>query len=105
MTQIHDVPDDWNPDHRCCLECGNSAPDVTLRALTHPATNQQALACTRHLADVAAVLNSPSMPQKEKITVTEPEQRALAKPRPRAALSTAASTAPQATMAAQGGRR
>ncbi|MEU4176509.1 hypothetical protein [Streptomyces sp. NPDC026589] len=58
MTQVHDVPDDWNPNHRCCLECGNSDPDVTLRALTHPATNQQALACTRHLADVAAVLAS-----------------------------------------------
>ncbi|MFE3375783.1 hypothetical protein [Streptomyces anulatus] len=58
MPQIHDVPDDWNPNHRCCLECGNSDPDVTLRALTHPATNQQALACTRHLADVAAVLDS-----------------------------------------------
>lgn len=56
MTQVHDVPDDWNPDHRCCLKCGNSDPDVTLRALTHPATNQQALACTRHLADVAAAL-------------------------------------------------
>ncbi|MGW2858222.1 hypothetical protein [Streptomyces sp. NPDC001205] len=58
MPQIHDVPDDWNPGHRCCLECGNSDPDVTLRALTHPATIQQALACTRHLADVAAVLDS-----------------------------------------------
>ncbi|GGU55085.1 hypothetical protein GCM10010211_19710 [Streptomyces albospinus] len=58
MPQIHDVPDDWNPRHRCCLECGNSDPDVTLRALTHPATNQQALACTRHIADVAAVLDS-----------------------------------------------
>lgn len=58
MPQIHDVPDDWNPNHRCCLECGNSDPDVTLRALTHPTTNQQALACTRHLADVAAVLAS-----------------------------------------------
>lgn len=58
MTHIHDVPDDWNPDHRCCLECGNSDPQVTLRAITHPATNQQALACTRHLADVAAVLDS-----------------------------------------------
>lgn len=56
MPLIHDVPDDWNPDHRCCLECGNSAPDVTLRAISHRATNQQALACTRHIADVAAVL-------------------------------------------------
>ncbi|MGW7096562.1 hypothetical protein [Streptomyces sp. NPDC054874] len=58
MPQIHDVPDDWNPNHRCYLECGNSDPDVTLRALTHPTTNQQAIACTRHLADVAAVLDS-----------------------------------------------
>ncbi|ELS55908.1 hypothetical protein STVIR_3253 [Streptomyces viridochromogenes Tue57] len=58
MPLIHDVPDDWNPDHRCCLECGNSAPDVTLRAITHRATHQQALACTRHIADVAAVLES-----------------------------------------------
>ncbi len=58
MTQIHDVPDDWNPRHRCCLECGNSEPEVTLRAITHTATDQQALACTRHIADVAAVLDS-----------------------------------------------
>ena len=58
MTQIHEVPDDWNPDHRCCLECGNSDPEVTLRALTHAATNQQALACTRHIAEVGAVLDS-----------------------------------------------
>lgn len=64
MPQIHDVSDDWNPDHRCCLECGNSAPDVTLRAITHPASNQQALACTRHVTDVAAVLDSfASAPQ------------------------------------------
>lgn len=56
MTQINEVPDDWNPDHCCCLECGNSDPDVTLQAITHPATNQQALACTRDIADVAAVL-------------------------------------------------
>ncbi|MFL0025908.1 hypothetical protein ACJBCE_23595 [Streptomyces sp. NBUL23] len=48
MPQIHDVPDDWDPNGRCCLECGNSDPDVTLRTL----------ACTRHLADVAAVLDS-----------------------------------------------
>ncbi|MFJ9085750.1 hypothetical protein ACIRL3_25345 [Streptomyces sp. NPDC102384] len=58
MTQVHEVPDGWNPDHRCCLECDNTAPDVTLRALIHPATNQQALACTRHLSAVAAVLDS-----------------------------------------------
>ncbi|MEU8482408.1 hypothetical protein [Streptomyces sp. NPDC048641] len=58
MPPIHDVPDDWNPAHRCCLECGNSDPDVTLRAVTHPATNQQALACTRHLEDVSAVLDA-----------------------------------------------
>lgn len=58
MTQIHDVPDDWNPDHRCCLECGNSDPEVTLRAITHSVTTQQALACTRHIADVSAVLDS-----------------------------------------------
>ncbi len=58
MPQMHDVPDDWNRDHRCCLECGNADPDVTLRAITHPATHQQALVCTRHLVDVAAVLGS-----------------------------------------------
>lgn len=58
MPQIHDVPSDWNPAHRCCLECGNSNPDVTLRAITHPATNQQALACTRHISEVSAVLDS-----------------------------------------------
>lgn len=58
MTQIHDVPDDWNPRHRCCLECGNSDPEVTLRAITHTSTDQQALACTRHIADVVTVLES-----------------------------------------------
>ncbi|MGI5457513.1 hypothetical protein ACQEWB_30975 [Streptomyces sp. CA-249302] len=58
MPLIHGVPDDWNPDHRCCLECGNSDPDVTLRAISHRATNQQALACIRHIAEVAAVLES-----------------------------------------------
>ncbi|MFD3563541.1 hypothetical protein ACFWVU_28300 [Streptomyces sp. NPDC058686] len=58
MPLIHDDPDDWNPAYRCCLECGNSDPDVTLRAITHRASNQQALACTRHIADVAAVLES-----------------------------------------------
>ncbi|MEU4347020.1 hypothetical protein [Streptomyces sp. NPDC023838] len=74
MTQIHNVPDDWNPGHRCCLECGNSDPDVTLRAITHAATNQQALACTRHVADVAAVLDSstsapqPAAEQAPKLT-------------------------------------
>lgn len=57
MPLIHDVPDDWEPGHRCCLACGNSDPDVTLRAISR-ATNQQALACTRHIADVAAVLES-----------------------------------------------
>ncbi|MEU4351779.1 hypothetical protein [Streptomyces sp. NPDC023838] len=64
MPQIHDVPDDWNPEHRCCLKCGNTDPEVTLRALTHTATNQQALGCTRHVADVAAILDSStSAPQ------------------------------------------
>ncbi|MEV0445548.1 hypothetical protein AB0I84_12105 [Streptomyces spectabilis] len=58
MPHIHDVPDDWNPRHRCCLECGNRDPQVTLRALTHTTTNQQALACTRHLTEVSAVLDS-----------------------------------------------
>lgn len=56
--KIHNVPDDWNPDHRCCLECGNTEPQVQLRALTHPVTNQQALACSRHISPVAAILNS-----------------------------------------------
>lgn len=51
-------PSRRNPDHRCCLACGNTDPDVTLRAITDPATDQQVLACTRHLADVAAVLDS-----------------------------------------------
>ncbi|MFD8117915.1 hypothetical protein [Streptomyces microflavus] len=46
-----------------------------------------------------------SLYQGQKITVTEAGQRALAEPRPRAALSTAASTAPTATAAAQGVRR
>ncbi|MGC4909571.1 hypothetical protein ACLQ2J_28130 [Streptomyces cyaneofuscatus] len=41
----------------------------------------------------------------QKITVTEAGQRALAEPRPRAALSTAVSTAPKVTVAAQGVRR
>lgn len=82
MPQIHDVPDDWNPDHRCCLECGNSDPQVTLRAITHPATNQQALACTRHLVDVAAVLDSlgstphTADPQLPKLAATPPTSSA-----------------------------
>ncbi|MEV8125397.1 hypothetical protein AB0P07_15045 [Streptomyces sp. NPDC085944] len=73
MPLIYDVPDDWNPDHRCCLECGNSDPDVTLRAITHQASNQQALACTRHIADVAAVLesNAPA-PQAPSAQVSKP---------------------------------
>ncbi|WP_186343665.1 hypothetical protein [Streptomyces sp. CFMR 7] len=45
-----------------------------------------------------------SLFQGQKITVTEAGQRALAESRPRAALSTAASTAPKAA-AAQGVRR
>ncbi|MGW5868238.1 hypothetical protein ACWFRJ_39535 [Streptomyces sp. NPDC055239] len=53
---IHEVPDDWPSDGRCCLECGNSEPDVYLRAITQPGTKQQALACTRHLNDVSALL-------------------------------------------------
>ncbi|KUN03543.1 hypothetical protein AQI95_23955 [Streptomyces yokosukanensis] len=65
MTQIHEVPDDWNPDHRCCLECGNSDPEVTLRAVTHAATNQQALACTRHIAEVGAVLSEADAQELE----------------------------------------
>ncbi|MEV5979673.1 hypothetical protein [Streptomyces sp. NPDC052114] len=76
MPQIHDVPDDWNPDHRCCLECGNSDPEVTLRALTHTATNQQALACTRHIAEVTAVLDSfaaaPRTPAEQPMLATAP---------------------------------
>ncbi|WP_420036010.1 hypothetical protein ACN2WE_30740 [Streptomyces sp. cg28] len=59
MPPLHDVPDDWPLDGRCCLECGNSEPDVTLRAITQPATNQQALACTRHIQDVSATLGTP----------------------------------------------
>lgn len=58
LPPIHDVPDDWNPNQRCCLHCGNEDPDLTLQAITHPATNQQALACTRHLVNVAAILDS-----------------------------------------------
>ncbi|MEU3977935.1 hypothetical protein [Streptomyces bacillaris] len=46
-----------------------------------------------------------SLFEGQKITVTEAGQRALAGPRPRTALSTAASTAPKATVAAQGVRR
>lgn len=83
MTQIHDVPDDWSPRHRCCLECGNSDPEVTLRALTHATTKQQALACTRHVADVAAVLDSFASPAQ-----TGAEQA------PKLATAPALSTAP-----------
>jgi hypothetical protein len=58
MTQVPAVPDDWDPRHRCCLKCGNSEPEVALRAITHSATTQQALACNRHIAEVTAVLDS-----------------------------------------------
>lgn len=74
MTQIHAVPDDWDPRHRCCLECGNSGPEVALRAITHSATTQQALACTRHIADVTAVLDAnasaPHTPSTQSSTPT-----------------------------------
>ena len=87
MTQVHEVPDDWNPDHRCCLECGNADPDVTLLALTHPVTNQQALACTRHIADVAAVLDSvapaPHTTDEQVPTTAMPTPASAPAPRPR----------------------
>lgn len=79
MPQIHDVPDDWNPARRCCLECGNSTPDVRLRAITHPTTNQQALACTRHTSEVAAVLDSfasaPEAPAEPSPSPPPPRQQ------------------------------
>ncbi|MFH8991355.1 hypothetical protein [Streptomyces sp. NPDC017940] len=87
MTQLHEVPDDWNPRHRCCLECGNSDPEVTLRAITHPATNQQALACTRHIAEVDAVLDSfasaPQPPAEPPMLTTAPAPTSARAPRPR----------------------
>ncbi|MEJ8654620.1 hypothetical protein WKI65_42970 [Streptomyces sp. MS1.AVA.3] len=53
---IQDVPVDWEPDHRCCLECGNDEPLVRLSAVTHTKTAQQALACDRHTKQVAAAM-------------------------------------------------
>ncbi|WP_172381141.1 hypothetical protein [Streptomyces sp. MNP-20] len=96
MHLIHDVPDDWNPGQRCCLECGNSDVSVTLRAITHQATNQQALACTRHIADVAAVLDSFARIPQPPITTgaslpTPPQQPA------RATLMSAPPSPPQGT--------
>ncbi|WP_217550001.1 hypothetical protein [Streptomyces sp. GbtcB6] len=61
MPEIHDVRDDWNPARRCCLECGNSTPTVRLRAITHPTTNQQALACTRHTPTLPVSTAHPPM--------------------------------------------
>ncbi|MYT96635.1 MULTISPECIES: hypothetical protein [unclassified Streptomyces] len=88
MTQIHEVPDDWNPDHRCCLECGDSDREVTLRAITHLATNQQALACTRHIAEVTAVLDpfaaAPRTPAEQSPTLAvAPAQSSAPAPRHR----------------------
>ncbi|MFD8340669.1 DUF6409 family protein, partial [Streptomyces solisilvae] len=54
--RIEDVPADWSPAHRCCLECGNTEPQVQLRAITHTGTSQQALACDRHVDQVGAAL-------------------------------------------------
>lgn len=54
--RIQDVPADWSPDHRCCLECGNAEPQVQLRAITHTGTSQQALTCDRHVDQVGAAL-------------------------------------------------
>ncbi|WP_435245205.1 hypothetical protein [Streptomyces tendae] len=52
--EISDVPTDWDPDERCCLECGNDEPLVSLVAVLGP--TQCALSCTRHVDQVAAAL-------------------------------------------------
>ncbi|WP_432158576.1 hypothetical protein [Streptomyces sp. bgisy153] len=57
MYEFGDVPADWQPGTRCCLECGNSEPLVSLIAVTNLSTSKQALACTRHAEQVAAALN------------------------------------------------
>ncbi|MFD5878447.1 hypothetical protein [Streptomyces yangpuensis] len=51
------VPTDWPPEERCCLECGNSEPDVSLLAVLNTGTNKQALACSRHIEWVATNLD------------------------------------------------
>ncbi|MDJ0466133.1 DUF6409 family protein [Streptomyces sp. H27-C3] len=56
VIRIQEVPTDWHIDHRCCLECGNDEPTVQLKAVTHTRTGQQALACDRHIEQVAAAL-------------------------------------------------
>ncbi len=56
MFECGDVPADWDPDARCCLECGNEEPVVRLRVVTNQATGLQALACGRHEVRVAAAL-------------------------------------------------
>ncbi|MCX5410345.1 hypothetical protein [Streptomyces sp. NBC_00059] len=60
------------------------------------------IATYRALAKRSLVIadTGTSLFQGQKITVTEAGQRALAEPRPRAALSTAAATAPKVTVAA-----
>lgn len=52
--ETSDVPTDWDPDGRCCLECGNDEPLVTLVAVLR--RGRCALACTRHVDQVAAAL-------------------------------------------------
>ncbi|MFC8570790.1 DUF6409 family protein [Streptomyces sp. NPDC057245] len=54
--RIQDVPADWSPAHRYCLECRNTEPQVRLKAITHTGTSQQALACDRHADQVGAAL-------------------------------------------------
>ncbi|MFF8992584.1 hypothetical protein ACF09H_22115 [Streptomyces sp. NPDC014983] len=56
LYTLEEVPSDWKPEHRCCLECGNSEPLVSLLAVTNVNTNKQALTCRRHVEWVAAAL-------------------------------------------------
>ncbi len=56
LYEFGDVPADWEPNTRCCLECGNTEPLVSLLAVTNLATNKQALSCPRHAQQVAAAL-------------------------------------------------
>jgi len=57
VLRIEDVPADWAPNHRSCLECGNTEPTVRLQAVTHIKTGQQALACDRHISQVGRILS------------------------------------------------
>lgn len=89
------------------LLCESSARGLGVTRVATQDGTRVSIATYRALAKRGLVRSDSdtSLFQGQKITVTEAGQRALAGPRPRASVSMAASTAPKATMAAQGVRR